>query len=296
MTSPTFKKLRTTHLTIGFLFLSIVASAQFPSLSPRSTMTQEIGATTISITYERPAMRGRTIFGALVPYGKLWRTGAGNCTRIRFTKPVEIGKTPVPSGTYSLLTIPDVKSWTIILNKDTTLYGLDGYKPDNDVVRVTAPVQSATRRYESLTFDIDVVPNNGVVYLSWGNTQVSFLVETGIDKASMDFINASLLTGKSTDAEQYAVAAEYLYYLDRDLDQGYTLVTKAIALKKDLWYYRLKTDILEQQKKFPQGMAVADEAIQWIDSRQDLTPAKRTEYRGLFERRKNDLKTKGALK
>jgi hypothetical protein len=170
---------------------------------------------------------------------------------------------------------------------------VDGYKPANDVVRVTVPVQSTTRHYESLTFDIDVVPNNGVVYLSWGNTQVNFLVDTGIDKASMDLINASLLTGKSTNPEEYALAAEYLYYLDRDLDQGYVLVTKAIALQKDLWYYRLKMDILERQKKFPQSMTVADEAIQWIDSRPDLSSAKRAEYRGSFDRRKSDLKGKG---
>ena len=296
MTHFTTQKIHATYLTLGFLFLSLATWAQFPSLSPRATVTQEIGATNISITYERPAMRGRTLFGELVPYGKLWRTGAGNCTRIRFSKAVAIGKTAVPSGTYSLFTIPDARSWTIILNKDTTLYGADGYKADQDILRLTAPVQTTTRRYESLTFDIDVVPNNAVVYLSWGNTQVSFGVDTGVDKASTDFINASLLSGKSTDAEEYAAAAEYLYYLDHDLDQGYTLVTKAIALKKQLWYYGLKLDILERQKKFAQGLTVADEAIQWIDSRQDITAAKRTEYRGNYEQRKNELKAKGALK
>jgi len=295
MTSVTFQKTPIHLLIISLSFLSATAWAQFPALSPRATVTQEIGATTISITYERPAMRGRAIFGGLVPYGKLWRTGAGNCTKIRFSKPVQIGKTPVPSGTYSLFTIPDAKSWTIILNKDTTLYGVDRYKPENDVLRIAAPVQSTARRYESLTFDIDVVPNNAVVYLSWGNTQVSFGVDTGVDKASMDFINASLLSGKSTNAEEYAAAAEYLYYLDRDLDKGFTLVTKAIALQKELWYYGLKVDILERQKQFSQGIAAADEAIQWIDSRQDWSPAKRAEYRGDFERRKKDLKTKGAL-
>jgi hypothetical protein len=293
MTSTPFQNIHTTTLTICLLFLTVVAQAQFPTLSPRATVTQEIGATNISITYERPAARGRAIFGGLVPYGKLWRTGAGHSTLIRISKPVEIGKTPVPSGTYSLFTIPDVKNWTIILNKDTTLYGVDGYKPGNDVVRITVPVQSAARHYESLTFDVDVVPNNGVVYLSWGNVQVSFVVDTGIDEASMDLINTSLLTGKSDNPEDYAAAAEYLYYLGREPDQSYTLINKAIALKKELWYYRLKIDILERQKKSSQGIAAADEAIQWIDSRQDLSPAKRSEYRGGFEQRKTDLKAKG---
>ena len=111
MTSTPFQKIYATGLTMGFLFLSIATWAQFPTLSPRATVTQEIGATTMSITYERPALRGRTIFGELVPYGKLWRTGAGNCTKIKFSSPVEIGKTAVPGGTYSLFTIPDAKSW-----------------------------------------------------------------------------------------------------------------------------------------------------------------------------------------
>lgn len=289
MNSRVLQKIYITKLTLAFVVLSTGAWAQFPSLSPRATIAQEIGATNIRITYERPAARGRAIFGALVPYGKLWRTGAGHCTTIQFSRPVVIGKTPVPSGTYSLFSIPDIKSWTLILNKDTTLYGVDGYTPGNDILRITAPVQSTTRHYESFTIDIDVVPNNGMVYLSWANTQVSFLVDTGVDAASMDFIKASLLTKKSTNHEDYASAAEYLYYLDRDFDTGEALVSQALVLKKSLWYYRMKIDILERQKKFSQGTSVADEAIKWIDSRQDLTAEKKSEYRDDFEKRKIGL-------
>src|SRR5260370_19398784 len=162
-------------LTIVFLLLSLTGLAQFPSLSPPATLEQQIGSTSIKITYARPAARGRSVFGSLVPYGKMWRTGAGRCTKIRFAKPVMIEKTEIPSGTYSLVSIPDIQSWTIILNRDTTLYALDGYKSTNDVVRFTAPVQATSRTYESLTIDVDVVPNNTVVYMSWVNTQVKFL-------------------------------------------------------------------------------------------------------------------------
>jgi len=292
MTNQAFQKVYGMMLTIVFLFLSMKGLAQFPGLSPLAMIEQQIGSTNIRIIYERPAIRGRTVFGSLVPYGKVWRTGAGNCTKIRFSRPVIIGKTSVPGGTYSIFSVPDIQSWTIILNRDTTAYGLSGYTPSNDIVRVTVPVSLTTRRYESFTIDIDVVPNNGIVYLSWANTQVSFLIETGIDSASMDFITSSLLTKKSPNPDEYAMGAEYLYYLDRDLDFGCILISHAITLRKELWYYRLKIDILERQKKFSDGVAVADEAIKWIDSRQDLTPSEKSEYRGGYENWKNSLLSK----
>jgi hypothetical protein len=292
MTNQIFQKVYMMTLTIVFLFLSRNGLAQFPSLSPLAMVEQQIGSTNIRITYERPAIRGRTVFGSLVPYGKVWRTGAGNCTKIRFSQPVRIGETSVAGGTYSMFSVPDIESWTIILNRDTTAYGLSGYTPSNDIVRVNVPVRMTTRLYESFTIDIDVVPNNAMVYLSWANTQVGFLVETGIDSASMDFIKSSLLTKVSPNPDEYAMGAEYLYYLDRDLDFARILISQAITLQKTLWYYRLKIDILERQKKFSDGVAVADEAIKWIDSRQDLTPSEKAEYRGSYENRKSSLRRK----
>ena len=97
-----------------------------PVLSPEGSIRQKVGITTISVVYERPAARGRTIFGDLVPYGKLWRTGAGNCTKIKVGDDVVINDKIVPTGTYSLFAIPDQNEWTIILNTDTTLYGTQG--------------------------------------------------------------------------------------------------------------------------------------------------------------------------
>src|SRR5690242_7898509 len=109
---------------IPFVFFFITGFSQnhFPDLSPKGIVKQIVGLSTIEVNYERPAARGRKIFGDLVPFDKLWRTGAGNCTKIKFSSPVTITGKKIAAGTYSLLSIPNLLQWTIILNSDTTLY------------------------------------------------------------------------------------------------------------------------------------------------------------------------------
>lgn len=284
--------MRQLFISIFVVAISFNAIAQFPTLSPAGKVEQQIGSTTIKIAYERPAARGRKIFGSLVPYEQVWRTGAGKCTKIYFDKPVVIGATAIAEGAYSLFTIPGLKNWTIILNKDTALFGSDGYSESKDVVRLNAPVQSTTRFYESMTIDIDVIPNNGMVYISWENVQVTFLVDTQTDKKAQDHIKTILLTKQSKDADDYATAAEYLYYMGTDLETGDKLIAHAITLKKQLWYYRLRLDILERLKNSQRASEVADEAIGWISMKEDWSKEKREEYRKNFEKRKGKLSGK----
>lgn len=287
--SAKFMSMYRNSILLFVLAISFESFAQFPSLSPQGSVEQQVGDTHIKILYERPAARGRNIFGSLVPYDKMWRTGAGNCTKISFTKPVVIGMTSIPVGTYSFLTIPGVNSWTIILNKDTTLYGLNGYSSDDDIVRLNTPVRSTTRFYESLTFDIDVVPNNAVIHLSWANVHVGFLVQTCIDKHASDYISKKLLSKQSKNPEEYAVAAEYMYYMGTDLESSNALVSHALTLKKELWYYRLRIDILARLNRSKEAFAVADDAINWINSRKDWNEREKTEFRSEYEKRKMEL-------
>jgi tetratricopeptide (TPR) repeat protein len=244
-------------LLLSSIFSNSFSQEQFPDLSAKGSIKQKVGFTTIKIDYERPAARGRRIFGELIPYGQLWRTGAGNCTKISFNKPVEIGGAKLEAGSYSLLTIPGEREWIIILNKDTTLYGTDSYNEKLDVVRFASRLEKTSRYYESFTFDLDVIPNNANIYLSWANSQVHFTVETGADQLTTTFIQQNLLSGKSRDPDLYATAAEYYVYKNRELDKAFGLINKAITLKEKAWYYRLKTDILEKQEKYP-------EAIDWL--------------------------------
>jgi len=260
-----------TLLTLAFLITVTNSFSQsiFPSLSPKGRIEQTIGMTNIAVDYERPAARGRKIFGELVKNEKLWRTGAGNCTKITFSKPVIIDNKKINKGTYSVFTIPATNEWTVILNTDTTLYGVASYNEKKDLLRFKVKPQLTDRYYESLTIDIDVIPNNAVVYIAWEKTQISFQVETESDKVANDFIQQNLLTDKSKDPDEYAAAAEYYFYLNKDLDKALLLIDKAIRKRNESWYYRQKIDILEKQMKYQEAIDCANLAISVDQKRND---------------------------
>jgi len=266
----------------------------FPSLSPKGKLEQKIGLTDITVDYERPAARGRKIFGELVSYDKLWRTGAGHCTKIRFSKAVVINNKKIDEGTYSVFTIPNLDEWTVILNKDTTLYGIASYNQTKDAVRFKIKPHQTDRYYESLTIDIDVIPNNAVVNVSWEKTSISFGVETETDKAADDFTKQYLLSDVSKDSDKYAEAAEYYFYLGKNLDMALMLIDKAIALKNESWYYRQKIDILEKQMKYKEAIECATLAISLDQKRTEWDSVTRqqseTEYKKRIEFFQSQLK------
>jgi tetratricopeptide (TPR) repeat protein len=262
--------MRAIFFTSFFLLLiDCFSQAHFPDLSPMGLVKQKIGLTTIEINYERPAARGRKIMGELVPYNKLWRTGAGNCTKIKFNQPVVIGDREIKAGTFSLLTIPGPTEWIIILNSDTTLYGTRSYDQSKDLIRFRVKPEKSSRYYESLTIDIDVIPNNAALYISWERTQIHFTIGTESDKRTVEFIKRTLLTNESKDADEYATAAEYYFYLNKELDQALILINSAILRKNESWYFRLKIDILEKQTKYQEAIEVANQAIEVIQKKKE---------------------------
>lgn len=234
-----------------------IAQVAFPSLSPMGSINQKVGFTTISVIYERPAARGRKIFGELVPYNKLWRTGAGKCTKIKFDEDVLIGNKSIPAGTYTLFTIPEDHEWTVIFNSDTALYGTGGYDEQKDLVRLRARANAIDRYYESFTIDVDVMHNNAAINISWEKTRVSFEIKTETDKNVAKMVNEQLLSGKIKDPQLLAAGAEYYYFRSQDLEIGLALVNLALGIKTSSWYYALKIDILTKSKRY-------DEAIETL--------------------------------
>jgi tetratricopeptide (TPR) repeat protein len=271
---------------------ALLAQTTFPSLSPKCRLEQKVGFTTIVIDYERPSARGRKIFGELVPYNKLWRTGAGHCTKMGFTTSVTIGNKKMEKGIYSLFTIPTKKEWTIIINRDTTLYGIRGYDERNDVVRIKVSPQSTHRHYEALTLEIDLIPNNARIYISWAQTQISFDIETETDKTVNEFIQLNLLNDLSKNAEEYALGAEYYYYLNKNSALALNLINKAIAKKNESWYYRQKIDILEQLKRYSEAIDCANKAISIDRTRSNWDMTTKQQSIDLYSERINILKSK----
>lgn len=245
-----------------FAIQPLFAQFDFPSLSPKGEIMQVVGNTEVHVEYERPAARGRKVFGELVPWNQLWRTGAGHCTKIQISKAVEIGGQAVPAGKYSLFSIPGPESWIIILNADTTLYGTYGYDNAKDVARFIATPQKSHRFYESLTIDIDVIPNNARIYLSWEHTLVSFDLQTTTEKEVQTFIQEDLLNQKAKESDTYASAAEYLLYQNKDYFQAIELTDMAISLNpSNGWARRLKMELYEKVGFYQKALEVAQNAI-----------------------------------
>lgn len=221
-----------------------------------------MGNTTVTIEYERPSARKRQIFGALVPWNTVWRTGAGRCTRIKFDKGVNMGGQQLDPGTYSIFTIPNPKKWIVIVNRDTTLYGSGFYDSKKDVARFVATPTKSNRFYETLTFDIEILPNDARIFMSWGNVQVVFDLETTTDREIEKYIQTELLTKKNKDSDRYARAAEYLFFQGENFSDALKLSEYAIELDNNRWGRGLKIKVYKRLKLYDNALEEINEYLQ----------------------------------
>jgi len=188
----------------------------FPAASPAATVSQRVGLTDIGIQYSRPGAKGRVIFGDLVPFGEVWRTGANAATKISFSTDVKLGGQAVPAGTYALFTIPEAKEWTVILNKVSDQFGSFSYDASQDLLRVKAPVVTLPALLESFTIGVDELgTHSAMLTLAWEKTAVRVPIEIDLVGQMVPKIKAAMAAeGK----KPYLQAA--MFYYDNDLDLG----------------------------------------------------------------------------
>jgi hypothetical protein len=212
-----------------------------PQPSPTQTIKQNFGVGSIELSYSRPAKKERKIMGDLVPFGKVWRTGANNATTITFSDDVTIGGKDIKAGKYGLLTIPNVGKWTIIVSKDLNVTQPAAYKQENDVVRVEADVITLPYTIENFTINFaDITGSSCNMQLMWDNTFVQFPITTGTDAKVMGQINDIM----NKDNKPYFAAASYYYDNGKDLNQALAWVNKAIETNKEAFFmYMLKARI-----------------------------------------------------
>lgn len=230
-------------LVTCIFFLNITrSSAQVKMPAPSSTQTikQDFGLSVIEITYSRPNAKGRGIYGELVPWNKLWRTGANAATRIVFKDPVEIGGKKIDSGTYVIYTIPNQDYWEIILNKGINNWGTEGYKEADDICRFKIePVRMRTK-LETFTIQIaNVKAESCELLLMWEKTSVPIPINTNIREKIKARIDAAMLT----DIKPYWQAAQYYYEYDQNLNKALENCTKAIEGNDKaywIWIYKAK--------------------------------------------------------
>ena len=227
----------------GFTVLSI-AQVKMPAPSPTQTFKQDFGIGTITLTYSRPSAKGRKIFGDLVPFNKLWRTGANAATRIVLNEPVEIGGKKLDTGTYVLYTIPGIDAWEIILNKGVENWGIDGYKETEDIVRFKVETMKMKNKLETFTMEFsDVKPETCSLNIKWEKTSVSIpLVANFKDK-----VRAQIEAAMKTEKKPYWQAAQFYNEYDKNLPKALEHVTKAIGdNEKAFWIWIYKARIQKE--------------------------------------------------
>jgi hypothetical protein len=255
------KKLFITAIILSAFQFTNAQTLTTPQPSPTQTIKQNFGISTIELSYSRPGIKGRTIFGDLVPYGKVWRTGANQATTITFGEEVMIGDKKIPAGKYGLLTIPDASEWTVIISKQTDVTSPDAYKEDEDVVRIKATPYPLPMSIETFTMSFDDVKSSSCnVGLMWDKTYVMFPVSTDVDSKVMKQIDNIM----NKDNKPYYNAATYYFDNGKDLNLALAWVNKAVeaAPKAQPWVHTLKTKILAKLGKKAEAIAAAKNAIQ----------------------------------
>ena len=218
-----------------------VAQVRMPAPSTTQTIKQDFGMSSVELTYSRPNAKGRRIFGNLVPWNKIWRTGANAATRIVFKDAVEIGGKKLDSGTYVVYTIPNLDSWEIILNKGINNWGTDGYKDSLDVCRFRREPVKMKDKLETFTMQFaDVKAESCSLHIMWEKTDLIIPITTNIKEKLKTQIDAAMLT----DKKPFWQAAQFYYEYDLNLAKALDNCNKAIeGTEKAFWIWIYKAKI-----------------------------------------------------
>jgi len=256
-----FIYLSITAIFCAFGIHSLEAQVQAPAASPLSTVVQDVGLSKIEITYSRPGVKDRTIFGDLIPYGEFWRTGANAPTRITFSDDVMIGGKDLKSGTYSLFTYPGENKWTVIFSNATSLPGASGYDKSQDAVRIDVTPTERHPKVETFTIDVNNIRNNtATIDLSWENTLVSIPLGLNTDEKVFASIDRVMNGPTSND---YHAASSYYLAAGKDLDKALTWATKAVEMTegKFPWVIFNKAQIEAQLGKKDAAIKSAQQGV-----------------------------------
>lgn len=227
---------------------AIEAQVKTPAPSPKSTVTQVVGLTDVEIVYSRPSSKGRDVFNNLVPYGKLWRTGANANSTISFSEDVVIDGKTLAKGKYAIFTTPSADNWEVVFYSDTDNWGTPETWDETKVaLKTNVKPETLNRNVESFTISINNLDNNYAhLELSWEKTLAAIKFEVPTQKAAMASIDKALAGPTAGD---YFSSAQYLFQSNGDLSKAMTYMIKALDMNKDkpFWYNRLKSLIQAKQ-------------------------------------------------
>jgi hypothetical protein len=251
-------------LLVAFAFAISCASAtaqvKMPQPSTTQTIKQDFGMGNIELVYSRPNAKGRKIFGDLVPYNDLWRTGANAATKLTFTDAVELGGKIIDTGSYVLYTIPTATTWTIVLNKGLKNWGVDGYKQEDDVVRFTVPSMKMPAKTETFTMQFaNIKPEGCELHIMWENTAVSIPFKANIK----DRLRAQVEAALQGEKKPYWQAVQFYNEYDNNKPKALELAGKAVeANPKAFWIWLYKAKLEKDLKDKTAATASAKKSLE----------------------------------
>lgn len=275
--------------TISFLLLFASVSTgqqqrqerlKVPTLSPFTEIKQEVALTEVKLSYARPSAKGRKIFGELVPFGKIWRTGANASTKLTFRQDVKIAGNDLKVGTYALYTIPNKKEWTIIIHKNTKHRSIAGrYKQEEDAFRFAAKPRKLKKHVETFTIQFtDISTDSCYLTLMWEKTAVKFRINFDVFSEVDKQISELLKAEAGMSAFNYFRAAEFYFHNNRDLDQAVEWIKAGIVKSpKNFRFGLLHAKILAKQGKKSDALKIIAEANAWAKERNNANYIQQTQ-------------------
>lgn len=238
-----------------------------PTLSPFSNTSQQVGLTEITLEYSRPSAKDRTVFGGLVPYDKVWRTGANASTKITLAEPAHIGGKQIEAGTYALYTIPGKEKWTIIIHANTKMRSLAGdvYKQEDDVFRFEVEAQKIEEYIGTFTLQFaDLGTNSLNLQLLWEHTLVNIPITVEVDQKIAAQMAEFLKTPETVPHRTYFEAAQYYLHNNRDLMEALTWIDAALDKSpENARYGLLKAKIQAKNGDYSAAMVTINLANTW---------------------------------
>ena len=252
-----------------FCYSFISAQIKSPQPSPTATITQKVGVSNISVEYSRPGAKEREIFGELVGYGKMWRTGANKATKITFNENCVFGGAKIKEGSYSLFTIPGDKEWTVVLNKNTELWGVGEYDEKNQVCSIVVKAIKTKDFTESFTIDFGTFQSfSAIMSLKWANTKIDIKIESlAAKKLEKQYLE--LLT-KGPTANDYYNGAKFFADNTSEYEMALKWIDTAIEKRPDaFWMQFHKARILKKMGNNKESISVAEKVIAFAKEKKD---------------------------
>lgn len=243
---------------------SSFAQLKSPNASPRTNISQIIGLVKVNLDYSRPSKKGRKIFGGLVPFNKIWRTGADNSTKISFSTDVVIAGQIVNSGTYSVFSIPNQKEWDVILYSDTEIWGVPrDWSEEKIVFSSKFSVNQIDKAVETFTVSFNKLTNNDVsLNISWENTSVDIKIE--VPTKSMVEKDIQKVLNNNPKASDFYAAAVFYRQENIMLDKALEWMNKAIEMTESpkFWQYRQQSLIMAANNKYKNAVEAAKKSLE----------------------------------